>query len=79
MPRLKSVNGCSGRSAISRCRMRRSRSRFLAWAAAALIGPGVDHVNVGPRHFAPARPDRRQDLLVNPPVEPQFRAGCGIA
>jgi hypothetical protein len=34
MPRLKRVNGCAGRSAISRCRMRKSRSRFFAWARA---------------------------------------------
>ena len=33
--------------------------------------PGVDDVHVGPGHLAAGAADRRQDLLVDPPVEPQ--------
>ena len=34
------------------------------------IRPRMHHVDVGPGHLAPESADRRQDLLVDPPVEP---------
>ena len=32
----------------------------------------MHHIQIGPRHLTPEPPDRPQNLLVNPPVEPQL-------
>ena len=71
MPRLNSVNGCSGRSRELHVEDAQVALALPGLGIGALVGTGVDHEYVGPRHLAVRPADGGQDLLVDPPFEPQ--------
>ena len=74
MPRLKSVNGCSGRSASSRCEQPQVALLLALLRLGAVVGAGVDDEEVGPGDLAAGAADGRQDLLVDAALEPQVGA-----
>ncbi len=70
MPRLISVNGCSGRSERSSFKNAQIALEYLPLRSGALVRARMNDVNVSPGDFSTGAADRRQELLVYATVEP---------